>query len=421
MKKTFAMIGAFARYNYGDLLFPVLAAKAFEDLRDDYDFVCYGLAESDLSRYGAEKTRPIREWIGKTDIADDSVLFVAGGDVLGINWVPMHMHRLGHVSAVLFSLFFTVFGKRLGLGLTINRMLARRYGAGSLLLPWIVPRKAIRARVRILYNAVGGSALESLIGPYPAYIRDHMNEADYISVRDRETRNRLVQLGVEKEIFCVPDSAVTMSVHFPLPRLRGMVNPGLLKKLEEWEYQYLCFQINYQTGTRHFETLITQLNRITLTLNLHILLLPVGLVPMHDDQIVLRRLRETLAVSCHLPETLSIHEIMYCIARSRLFIGTSLHGAVTALSYAVPHLGLTEDVPKLRTFLRDWDIGPSREGTAIGRMAEHAEAVSRIDRKALAENRHRLIGLVHDNYRRMCEVLAGPVHERGNRPVKGGG
>ncbi len=52
------------RYNYGDLLFPIVtrtALKALLGSNHRYDFAQYGLARSDLSVYGALPSMGIRD------------------------------------------------------------------------------------------------------------------------------------------------------------------------------------------------------------------------------------------------------------------------------------------------------------------------------------------------------------------------
>jgi polysaccharide pyruvyl transferase WcaK-like protein len=51
----------------------------------------------------------------------------------------------------------------------------------------------------------------------------------------------------------------------------------------------------------------------------------------------------------------SVFDLMGLIAGARLYVGTSLHGAITAVSYGVPVLGLCPSrVRKLAAFLGTW-------------------------------------------------------------------
>ena len=59
-RKTINIIGAFDRYNYGDLLFPIVIEKYIKenkkDLLEKYDLRYFGLVESDLSSVGNNKS-----------------------------------------------------------------------------------------------------------------------------------------------------------------------------------------------------------------------------------------------------------------------------------------------------------------------------------------------------------------------------
>src|SRR5699024_2081618 len=50
----------------------------------------------------------------------------------------------------------------------------------------------------------------------------------------------------------------------------------------------------------------------------------------------------------------NIYEIMGLIAFSKVYLGTSLHGAITAMSYLVPAIGLNRKVHKLESYMRTW-------------------------------------------------------------------
>ena len=53
-------------------------------------------------------------------------------------------------------------------------------------------------------------------------------------------------------------------------------------------------------------------------------------------------------------ENINIYEIMYLIKNSKLFIGTSLHGLITSISYGIPHMAYTNKIEKQIKFLNTW-------------------------------------------------------------------
>jgi polysaccharide pyruvyl transferase WcaK-like protein len=77
------------------------------------------------------------------------------------------------------------------------------------------------------------------------------------------------------------------------------------------------------------------------------------------------------------------------IAQAAVFAGTSLHGAITAISYAVPHVGLRDCVPKVDTFLADWDLPEQQacveaSGLAAGMQRAMALPRARLEARAAA-------------------------------------
>ncbi len=54
------IIGAFDRYNYGDLLFPLILEKQLDTYHKDFQYEFYGLVESDLSKEGGKPTLDLK-------------------------------------------------------------------------------------------------------------------------------------------------------------------------------------------------------------------------------------------------------------------------------------------------------------------------------------------------------------------------
>jgi hypothetical protein len=96
---------------------------------------------------------------------------------------------------------------------------------------------------------------------------------------------------------------------------------------------------------------------------------------------------------------------MYLIARARAFVGTSLHGNITALSYAVPHLGLTESIPKLASFLETWDLSEQQACVPLDGFGAKLEAVLRIAKSALEEKRQQVIQACLQNFAALFEQI----------------
>ena len=109
----------------------------------------------------------------------------------------------------------------------------------------------------------------------------------------------------------------------------------------------------------------------------------------------------------------NIYDIMYAISCSGLFIGTSLHGNITAMSYAVPHLGLS-NIPKLDQYLKYWDVGPNRNTGCIkpSQICDAAINVLRdTNTEQLSDNSRRLSMLADKNLSTIVELVSKYVDD----------
>ena len=86
-QKNIYILSASDRYNYGDLLFPIILIKELEKL-GDYKFFNIATIKSDLSKRGALPTQNYKALYSAT--GQNNYLIVAGGEVLGANWSRLY-------------------------------------------------------------------------------------------------------------------------------------------------------------------------------------------------------------------------------------------------------------------------------------------------------------------------------------------
>jgi len=80
---------------------------------------------------------------------------------------------------------------------------------------------------------------------------------------------------------------------------------------------------------------------------------------------------------------------MTLIAKAKVFAGTSLHGCITAMSFAVPYIGLTFQVPKLQAYLQTWamtELSFCRPYSMLGNSVEAALTIPKDKLKSLSDN-----------------------------------
>jgi hypothetical protein len=365
-----ALVGAYDRFNYGDLLFPLITNLELRRRGITVQTRAFSLLAADLSQFGAIPNRCIKELYDSSFLRDGDVCIINGGGTLGVDWTDIYSHTLGPRGNTALYFLGRLFGR------TPIDKLIRWYFGGQSCTPFIAAPADFRQRVSVLYNAVGGSEIEGL----PPALRDaayaSLQQGDYLSVRDANVRDILQPHAPADGVHLAPDSAVVMSRHYPLDGLLARASPSLRALLDE---PYVCIQANFGFGSANTDALRALCESVYRQHGLRALLLPIGRYTGLDDGIYLRALSKDLTTpNALVPENSSITDIMLVIAKSALFLGTSLHGNITAQSFAVPHLGLNPQSPKLGAYLQTCDIEPHQRCVDMRHLDETMVAVARV-------------------------------------------
>lgn len=392
-----ASLGAYDRFNYGDLLFPILAAMEFRELNPNAKLSVHALVESDMSQYGALPTKSLRALYKRDALkSGDAIVFVGGG-IIGVDWANMLQNLLGRKANL--GIYYA---KRL-LGSQLSNHICRYYFGAKSPFPWVAGPEHFPVPVSVAYNAVGGSELGNLA---PA-LRDQtlrcLEKATYLSVRDAETRRVIKPVESHVAVELAPDSAVTMSEQFPLPVLETLTSASV--QTQTSGHPYVCFHANYRYVQQFEDKIISMLEAIYVDHGLRTVLLPIGRYVGLDDPLGLRKILGKLQTPATMvSEEASLWDIMSTIARAKLFLGTSLHGNVTAQSFAVPHIGLSQWPCKLDFYLQTWDL---QEQTQCMRLEESAAQVARVlavPEVARLEKRAQLIALSRENFQKLAQA-----------------
>ena len=391
-----ALLGAYDRFNYGDLLFPLITQHELAHRRLDVEVRAFSLRRADLSRYGAVPSHALKRLYDGSFLRSGDACIVNGGGTLGVDWAHILMDTLGPTGASLLYRCERLIGRR-----RMDRLIRWHFGGRSC-TPFIPAPADFGAEVRVVYNASGGSEIQAL----PRGLRDMayagLGACNYLSVRDRKVRDLLEPEAPPAGIWLAPDSAVLMSEHFPLEALERTARPALIEALAPG---YFCVQANRDFGAAHMHKLRDLCESIHSETGLRALLLPIGRYTGLDDPLFLQELGGLLRMPHqHGPADATIAEIMLCIARSSLFLGSSLHGNITAQSFAVPHLGLNPKSAKLGAYLETWDIA---EHQRCVDLAQQDDGVQRV-KAALAvpqalrdAKRVELVQAARQNYDRL--------------------
>lgn len=385
MKRRVLLLSACDRFNYGDLLFPIIAKKQLET---SFEIVNVALVESDLRELGALPTRPYAQlYQRRGPEAPKDVILVAGGEVLGSDWSTLY----SFISPA-FRKVYDLFALRR----TTRRWLeswTRRFRGFGEPMPFVPSNAELMQEVDFVFHAVGGSDTHE--SEYRDRIRKVFQSAQYVTAREQDTYRSLHDgLGCEN-VLLTPDSAILMSDDFPL-------QPSSIDR------PYVCFQMREHGSSLHLETIRRELESLSGRTGFSIALLPIGNCAGHDDLVPLTTLHETLKCPKVLIRPKSISEVMMTIARSELYIGTSLHGIITAMSFERPYLGLDPTILKNVGYLRTWAPPGLQTITRFEEIAAHAESALRVPRSALSESLKEQKRRVRESFEAIRSRLGAP-------------
>src|SRR5690606_24781339 len=172
------IIGAFDRYNYGDLLFPLIIEKQLNTYGKDFQYQYFGIVESDLSKEGGKPTQSLQAFYEQLSNREDKAsVIIAGGEALGVTWNSLY--------AALSTPFQKIHRHhvRLSQFIDLNRV-AKKLLKGKTTLPFVFDRADFPGIKKIVLNSLGGSGLtKALFNRYP-FLQHKLQRADYLAVRD---------------------------------------------------------------------------------------------------------------------------------------------------------------------------------------------------------------------------------------------
>lgn len=311
-----ALVGAYERDNFGDLLFLELTRA----LLHPRETLATAPISADVSALGVVPGEVLEYWPLLRDRAARA-LWVVGGEVGGTSME----------SALRMA------------GSTTAELLAHRRWASPYL-----PRPSAFERsgdIPLIVNSAGLSGLDGLKGSRRIEAMASLREADFISVRDVASSRLLDREGITHSL--APDLVQAISL-LASKRLGEARKPP-----------YAVFQIKEKWVTRAgTDSVVSAILGSGLADFGRLSLMPAGLAPGHDSTISYSRIRERLL------ERSPTLDVEYCedtdpfkkatlVAGAELFVGTSLHGHIIASAYGVPRVSLL--LNKVRAYARTWD------------------------------------------------------------------
>jgi len=398
MNKIISIYGAFDRFNYGDLLFPIVIRNFLNEHFENLEYRFYGIAESDLSEFGAVQTMPIRRRFDNALLAGQKEIFIiAGGEVLFANWFFLYQSLNYHLfRAKIFNKLHKLLGAPV-LNYVCNKLLCPK-----LEIPFVIDQSFLSGCNAIIYNTVGGSKFKNYNSEK---LLKSLYQAKYISVRDKNTQKNITKENQNVQPLLFPDSVTIVSKYYPYNILTKMIGSETEKIIKNNKKGYICFQVSSGWFFNNKDIIIKELKLLSKDACLPIVLLPIGRAPFHSDNVALEYIYKELMTQSILPEKQSIYDIMALIANASLFIGTSLHGNITAMSFAIPFLPLNPSIFKLKSYIDTWCNADTFLMANFNEIHQKAIQALKIDKNVLISLKNHLIKLSEDNISNITKCI----------------
>lgn len=340
MKRKLYILAPNDRFNYGDLLFPYILTYFFSDKFDDIVYV--STTKSDLTRLGGFKTESFST-LYNTDQQYENHLIVAGGESLCAGWFGILSYVKPWVNffrKIIFRFHSNKIKKNAD-SLICHIFKTKTY------FPFSVGKNELPQFKSISYNALGASWLSKSDLLADKKIKEILNSVDYFTVRDKVTSLALDKAKI-KHSMC-PDSAILMSEVFSEEMLlsRLSISNTIANS------KYIFFQANSNVWKKQYELIISQLINIAKKTNLKLCLCPIGTALGHSDHLALKKIAKNIPNDFLIYiEQPNLFDIMWLIKHSKMYIGSSLHGSITSMSFNIPFIGYGP--LKLKSYIDFW-------------------------------------------------------------------
>lgn len=355
MHQTLPLIlfGAFDRHNFGDLLFPHVVAA----LSGDKPLRFAGLAERDMSMTGGHHVMPLQQHVESLRGSPYGIVHV-GGEVLTCNaWeaAVMLLPAADVMDAVM----------RLDGNPEAQRSWARTCLGTDALVPYAVSRAQYPDAAQVIYHAVGGA---DLFARHPAQrdeVMAKLSLADVVSVRDAATQAHLRESDIVARL--LPDPAVMVAELFAAQILAYTTDGEAAQLRARFPAGYVAVQFSSDfDDDASLETMAMQLKHLVAETGYGVVFFRAGAAPWHDDLQAYHRIVARMAVpgmtvpQTHIVTTCQLWDICAVIASSKLYIGSSLHGRILAMAFALPRLNIRHAThsphSKQWSYARTWEM-----------------------------------------------------------------
>jgi len=304
-----AQIGTFDFANYGDLLFADVLERQMQRRSDDVTIDLFSPFGGEFGDKGRSVYR-IRDLEEMHTANPYDAFVIGGGDIL--NFLKLGIPYPNHDSPQV---------------------------PYELVHMWAVPIVvAWKFGIPVMFNAPGLPESPFVLKAYERdqarYLKALAEVCDYVSLRDHNSERLLRETGYEGPICVVPDSVLSVATLYAQDELEAYY-PGKALGLERGKY--LFFQCNNSFTQDEIARCAQALNIMHDTYGIDVLFQPIGFGL--DDQVALAKVQQECSFEVKTTDReYSHYEVLSLIANCACYLGSSLHGCITANAFDKPCL-----------------------------------------------------------------------------------
>ena len=411
MQPVTVVFGAFDRHNFGDLLFAEVAAAVLRPRR----LVYAGLADADLRPAGGQRVHALPDVLARHG-RHGIELIHAGGELLTCSaWeAAVMLLPLQQAAPLVSVLDHDLAGRAAWAHARLRR---------PDLAPYLAAPTATAGPLRVLHIAVGGVGLAECPAAMQREVLDKLRRTDALAVRDHLTHGLLAHAGIASRL--MPDPAA-LTARLLDRRIRRHAHGAALSALRRrFPRGYLAVQFSADFGDdATLDALARALDQAAREAECGVVLFRAGTACWHDDIDCYRRLSVRMRAPVAMLYSVNLWDICALIAGARCYLGSSLHGRIVAMAYALPRLNLClpgqEGAPsKQAAYAATWDL-PAMPGVLpVQALPEGMKQAVDTD----AQARRQLADLLAERclagyllLRREAEASRGQRHRPGRAP-----
>lgn len=385
--------------NFGDILYPIIFQKMAERHGITSPIVPFGFFEGAAPGESGYEVRAISRMLRARE-QTITHLVVGGGDLLRTDLNVLASHYDSIVAQRIRHSFWLRMGKIISGRKRIHRACNKKSMGYSSVAPFILD-KAIQLQIgQVLYCSCG-APFQFPPEKFHA-IQEAFSAAAFVYVRDFQSRDKLRAAGVKREIEVAPDLVVALGDFFDRDKERAKGKALLTSHGVDVAKTIIGFQTCPQPPAAEAE-LLRQLIALKHKLGVEIVLLPLGYC--HGDGRYLQKLGEKSGGLLKYAGEPSVYANISIIAACSMFVGTSMHGNITAFSFGVPHLFGPIAVDKVDGFLEVVGLGADFKLAAWSQLAERYAMVSALPPAYFLSKAAAAKMAVHATFQKLAAIL----------------